>query len=494
MRARLFVLALICGTATAALAQTSGYVRFAAPDAQSCALACGGDQMCASWTYGSSARAYGQGGASGMCTFTTSSSPLVAPGLVSGLPRRSATPIPAPVVAPPARQSPAASGGGNQVRPMAPQGGPASRGASGWDVRPAPWLNHTQAQPQAQVQPQQFPNAPAMLGQPASPPLPSPVPFAAPRIDFEPQRAPLPSQVGGPIVLTQPTAPPPRPQVQAPSYAPPVMMTPPPPSGTQMLPQQGDGAVSVPMPVRPRAGSGVPRQPQAGLVPGGRSADTEGPPQVAPVTVAPPRRSSGRGTPRAKSSSIAPQTSSAPVVEANAPQIAPAASNLAAPPRQTTQTRPGAPASPARQAVRDPFNPESFRGPDGMIDAAEMRRAQVEAARTQGGQAYSVQREWEAVATEQRRAEEAGEVRVDPLAGTVPVPPPPETAAQRRAREAEEAEIAAEERRASGQSEVDERPVAQPTRTRPRGARGTPRTRAPAPTIDREPRLAGGPG
>jgi hypothetical protein len=158
-----------------------------------------------------------------------------------------------------------------------------------------------------------------------------------------------------------------------------------------------------------------------------------------------------------------------------------------------------------------------------MIDAAEMRRAQLNAAREQGAPAYSVQREWEAVAAEAQRAEAAGEVRADPLAGTAPVPPPPETRAERRAREAEEAAAAAAEARANANSEAVDEPVAQPVRRPPtRGARGVPRPktpartsqndatrqvaelgptaraptqrRAPAQALDREPRLSGGPG
>jgi hypothetical protein len=161
-----------------------------------------------------------------------------------------------------------------------------------------------------------------------------------------------------------------------------------------------------------------------------------------------------------------------------------------------------------------------------MIDAAEMRRAQLEAARTQGTPAYSVQREWEAVAAEQQRAEAAGEVRADPLAGTSPIAPPPETRAERRAREAEEAAQDAAERRpsASDEDQGDEEAAPAPAQspTGARGARGTPRAKKapartsqtqredelaatntsrqnptrrtqPAQALDREPRLAGGP-
>lgn len=212
---------------------------------------------------------------------------------------------------------------------------------------------------------------------------------------------------------------------------------------------------------------------------------------------------------------------SAPPIAQPSPALQPTG---AAPPRQETAARPAPGRGTPRGPVRDPSNPESFRGADGMIDAAEMRRAQLEASRNGGTPSYSVQREWEAVAAEQQRAEAAGEVRADPLAGTVPVAPPPETRAQRRAREAEEAEDA----RASSEDSDAEEATPPPSRAPARGARGAPRTRsAPAPTsdqssetleyerqvaadrarqsrtssrtaprppLDREPRLAGGPG
>jgi hypothetical protein len=199
----------------------------------------------------------------------------------------------------------------------------------------------------------------------------------------------------------------------------------------------------------------------------------------------------------------------------------------AAPPRQETAARPTTGRNAPRAPVRDASNPESFRGADGMIDAAEMRRAQIEAARTQGTPAYSVQREWEAVAAEQQRAEAAGEVRADPLAGTSPIAPPPETRAERRAREAEEAaQVAADQRSSSGDEDQGDEgvtPAPAPATTGTRGARGTPRSKKapartsqtqseaemastntsrqsrtrraqPAQALDREPRLAGGPG
>jgi hypothetical protein len=52
----------------------------------------------------------------------------------------------------------------------------------------------------------------------------------------------------------------------------------------------------------------------------------------------------------------------------------------------------------------------SFRGADGMVDAAEMRRSQINSARATGQPTYAVQREWEAVEQERQRAVANGEV------------------------------------------------------------------------------------
>lgn len=582
MRLRSFVFAITCGTATFAVAQTSGYVSFGSPNAEACATACGSDALCASWVYGTRARSYGQyrsGGqnqSGGMCTFTTASTPQSSPGIVSGLPRRT-TQTP--------QSFPAQSGSrGNMTVPsqtmppqtMPPQTmqsapRPTNQSNSGWEVRPAPWLSRAPSQnftpANSGLEPQTQPTR-------ATPAMPSPVPFNAPRIDYDPPRNP---STGGPVVLTPaPLVQAPQiqaPQIQAPQspmpqtrlpqsqlapmatpqYAPPsvlqspiparpvavpprspnpALIAPPPPPSTEPFPEgavlvpdaQSPTSVRVPLPTQRRAGSGVPRAAAPSAIMGERVDDVNGPPQTAPVTIAPPRRTA-RGVPKAKASEPTrpPQPSAATPSNMEPAQTATQEQPpvIAAPPRQIPQVRP-APVAQRRAPVRDPSNPESFRGPDGMIDAAEMRRAQLEAARAQGTPAYSVQREWEAVAAERQRAEDAGEVRVDPLAGTVPVPPPPETAAQRRARIAEEAEIAAEERRQSGEVEEDVEPAARQTRSPTRGARGTPRQRAPraqstdtptaspigltqpptsrtraraqpAQALDREPRLGGGP-
>jgi hypothetical protein len=524
MRARTLIFAMVCGTATAAMAQNSGYVRFLSPSPDACAVACSGDQMCASWSYGagSGARSYGQsqaGADSGMCTFSGSSTPRTSPGMISGLPRRGVQQNAVPWVAGPPQQSPASRGpmpqqGRQNYTPVPTQArgptyqAPASnRSASGWDVRPAPWLSHSNGA-----------NAPAAPYNQAPqyqnvPPLPSTTPYNAPRIEYEPQTQPAQpnysSRSSGPTILVPPAQPQPQPQYRpAPAYTPPVyspppvqsapvmiappprrqlapMVQPPPPPQTQEMPDAGSAAPVIALPTRPRAARGVPI------------------PKAPVVAVSPP---------------VAPRAPAAIASQQPPP---------AAPPRQETAARPTTGRNAPRAPVRDASNPESFRGADGMIDAAEMRRAQIEAARTQGTPAYSVQREWEAVAAEQQRAEAAGEVRADPLAGTSPIAPPPETRAERRAREAEEAaQVAADQRSSSGDEDQGDEgvtPAPAPATTGTRGARGTPRSKKapartsqtqseaemastntsrqsrtrraqPAQALDREPRLAGGPG
>jgi hypothetical protein len=216
------------------------------------------------------------------------------------------------------------------------------------------------------------------------------------------------------------------------------------------------------------------------------------------------RRRLARGTPKKRSAKpVEPAETVAP--PAPGAEMAAMTEAPAVPPRQDMGEPPPPPAQPA--PVKDPYNPESFRDADGMVDAAAMRRAQLDAARKQGSNAYSVQSEWEAIEYERQRAKAAGEPIVDPLAGTAPVPPPPETRSERRVREAEEAaqkaQEAAEEARnaaAYGVSEADaDAAPAKSSRKTMRKARGVPRKRAalrddPPRSIDREPRLSGGPG
>ena len=140
-----------------------------------------------------------------------------------------------------------------------------------------------------------------------------------------------------------------------------------------------------------------------------------------------------------------------------------------------------------------------------MVDAAAMRRSQINSARATGQPAYAVQREWEAVEAERQRALANGEVRADPLAGTVPVPESPQPKSTRPSPSYEPTE--SEPPNDNGQTDSG----AQKPTSKAKGARGTPRAeqsnqarksaladaareRARNPSfIDREPRLSGGP-
>lgn len=546
MRARTFVFALVCGTATAALAQDSGYVRFPSPSSNACATACASDQMCASWSFGTAARSYGQnqtrpeGG--GMCTFSASSTVRTSPGMVSGLPRRQTNNATVPMMSAPPNQGGQSYISQSNAPQQANQGNAASANASGWGIRPAPWLRSGEGDQQMPPPPPQAPTGmPQQLRQ--VPPIPAPTPSAEPRIEFDAQppspqynapqyttpqvRATMPPASLPPTSLPPTSLPqslPIPPPVQRPYVAPTPAYTPPPVQVAPVMPAppprtsaiEGDMLEApnveptIALPTRPRAGAGVPK---------GRASATPRPPSAATAPAAAPAaaragRRVARGTPRSPASSTPATT----------------APTAAAPPRQETASRPVTGRNAPRAPVLDPNDPESFRGADGMIDSAQMRRAQLNAARDQGVPAYSVQREWEAVAAERQRAEDAGEVRVDPLAGTVPVAPPPETRAQRRAREAEEAVVAAETARDAARANGDDpdqaAPVVEPRPAR-RGARGTPRPKPPRQTsqtqnnqaqdgtqvaqtapprrartsrrtppqaLDREPRLSGGPG
>jgi len=226
---------------------------------------------------------------------------------------------------------------------------------------------------------------------------------------------------------------------------------------------------------------------------------------VVPASLNVPR-TGARGMPRSPASEVspAPQSSSAvsdPVAFAPPSQPSmsyrqpPAPPPMANPPQMQSQA--------TTQLATDL---SSFRGADGMVDAAAMRRSQINSARAAGQPAYAVQREWEAVEAERQRAAANGEVRSDPLAGTVPVKETPQQQSARFNRTYEPAEP--ETPYEDGQTE----PEAQKPTSKAKGARGTPRAeqsnqarkralanaaheRARNPSyIDREPRLSGGPG
>ncbi|MEN9873320.1 MAG: hypothetical protein RL186_217 [Pseudomonadota bacterium] len=212
MRARTFIYALICGTASAAFAQDSAMARFPSESAQACADACTREAMCAAWGFGAPPPAYGQRRpqpriASGSCTFSTRSDARFPEATTSGRPRpRSSLAI---SEGPPPFQSqrPQTYGAANQtyrpygaapmaapnpqmMRPQAPSYSPPAPppqqtamanpapyqrpytpavrppDPAPWAVRPAPWLNGGGAgQRPAQVAQRQ----PAMTPPPLAP-------------------------------------------------------------------------------------------------------------------------------------------------------------------------------------------------------------------------------------------------------------------------------------------------------------------------------------
>lgn len=226
---------------------------------------------------------------------------------------------------------------------------------------------------------------------------------------------------------------------------------------------------------------------------------------AAPVESSAPRVSA-RGTPQTRASEDQPVQQSSfvpPGAVAAAPPSPPpmnyspqaASSPIAAPQPMQSQATP-------RQAA----DLSKFRGADGMVDAAAMRRSQLNSARASGQPAYAVQREWEAVEAERQRAAAMGYVRADPLAGTVPVPETPQPKSTRRSPSYE----APDPNKPSDESKAA--PQIQKPISNSKGARGTPRAersnqahqraladaarlRSRHPSyIDREPRLSGGAG
>lgn len=233
---------------------------------------------------------------------------------------------------------------------------------------------------------------------------------------------------------------------------------------------------------------------------------TQGP--AAPVDASAPR-AGARGTPRTRAEELASASVPQAAFEAPRPPMPMAAPSAP----QMTYSPPPAPAPMAApQPMQSPAQSQQatdlskFRGADGMVDAAAMRRSQINSARATGQPAYAVQREWEAVEQERQRAAANGEVRADPLAGTVPVPeaPQPRSSKSTPNYESEPSSLPAEE-------EISE-PELQKPASKSKGARGTPRAEQTTPTrqsalnqaarerarnpsyIDREPRLSGGPG
>ena len=250
-------------------------------------------------------------------------------------------------------------------------------------------------------------------------------------------------------------------------------------------------AASRPMPLEPTS------SPSAGRVDFLPTQPNAAPPTP---TVLSTERSGARGIPRASPSEVPP----APVPQSSFETPNPvAAAPIARPPAQTSMA--------ISQTVLSQATPQQatdlskFRGADGMVDAAAMRRSQINSARATGQPAYAVQREWEAVEEERQRAAANGEVRADPLAGTVPVPkaPQPKSARSSTSYNPGESDPISDEDQAA--------PEVQKPSNKSKGARGMPRAeqsngvrqsavneatrkRGRKPSyIDREPRLSGGP-
>lgn len=390
MRTRVFAFWLAFATASTSFAQNAVYSQFPTPSANTCAIACTNDRMCASWSFdgtapmiqATSGRKKAMSASPHMCSLSKSLTPVRQLGSESGLPRRSGD--------------------------LAPTGRYA-HGPANYDVRPAPWLDPTARTPQ--VAPSDSQSAPIAASQPI-PLAPTSNPSAG-RVEFLPTQ---PNDV---------------------------------PSATVAVSTGRSVARGIPRPMS----SEVPPEPMPQP-----SFATPIPVAVAPI--APP--------PAPKPMAISQQMHSQ------------------ATPLQATDL-------------------SSFRGADGMVDAAEMRRSQINSARATGQPTYAVQREWEAVEQERQRAVANGEVRADPLAGTVPVLEAPQAKSARFSKSyyPEESDPISDEDQAG--------PEVQKPSTKTKAARGNPsaeqsngvrqsavneaaRARGRKPSnVDREPRLSGGP-
>ena len=252
-------------------------------------------------------------------------------------------------------------------------------------------------------------------------------------------------------------------------------------------------------PIAPRTAMSPAPLPSAGRADFTPAEKSTGPAGPASLNVP---RTGARGMPRSRASqtALAPQSSStvSDPVKFAPPSPPPMAYNQ--PPAAPPMSKPLQAQSQATPQQATDLS--SFRGADGMVDAAAMRRSQINSARAAGQPAYAVQREWEAVEAERQRAAANGEVRVDPLAGTVPVPVSPQPKSARPS-PSYESDQPADDRQTNSDAQ---KPV-----SKAKGARGTPRAeqsnqarksamaeaareRARNPSyINREPRLSGGP-
>jgi hypothetical protein len=117
---------------------------------------------------------------------------------------------------------------------------------------------------------------------------------------------------------------------------------------------------------------------------------------------------------------------------------------------------------------------EAYRGADGMVDSAVMRRAQLNSAREHGQTAYAVQQESEAIEIDRQRVETTQASVKDPLAGTIPVSPdePPQLLRDAQSKTNDNEAASTSKKGLKNRKKQQERPPI---------------------AIDREPKLNGGP-
>lgn len=573
-----------------ASAQAAPYARVAATSPEACAQICGTDRVCGSWTFGGQSRVYGQGsqGAQpGLCALSSSPTPRAGPGQVAGLPVRTTVPLQQSV---PQTTIPLAPGAS-----LTPGGGAPARGA--WGVQPAPWLASAgpagPGQPLMPLAPASRPSAPQVppvaaapvtgggqgarieFDQPAlpraegAPPLPAPAARAAsmpPPQQVMPRTAPAtPPPAVQPVTQTGAVAPRPLPPSQ-PQPAAPRTATPPAPAAAAA----GTAAGSGQRPAR-RPGSGQPREPSpppwrpeapaaarqsssvppAAVPPAAMAAAVAPPaPVPQPQIAASPQIDRGQPAPAGPVVPASVQPGADGMIDAaeayrarNYARVVPAdapAGAMGTGPASGTASGASGGAVPGSAAGGpppgvDPRAWEAARGPDGMIDAAELRRQQLRLDRERGVPAYSVQQEWsdvEASRAAQRAATGSPDNRVIP--GSVPLEggdfgqriTPEEAAAQERedaTPEGEQGEARQPSRRrpgagtprrsrSDGSAAVNPaidpgagsrtqvaaiepaagRPLIQRTSSGP--LRRQPPAAAGSNALDREPQLAGGPG
>lgn len=577
-----------------AFAQAAPYARVAANSPEACAQICGTDRVCSSWTFGGQTRAGSpgsQGAQPGLCALSASPTPRAGPGQVAGLPVRTTVPLQQSVPQATRPLAPGASlapGGGAPVRgawgvqpaPWLASAGPTGPGQPLVPLAPASRPPAAQLPPAAAApvsgsgqgariefdQPGLPPGLPRAEG---APPLPAQATRAAsmpPPQQVTPRTVPAtPPAALQPVTQAAPVAPRPLPPAQ-PAPAPPRTTVPAAPAAPAAGTAAGTAAGGGQRPAR-RAGSGQPRElspppwrpepPAAGrdssavapaAVPATTMAAAGAPPSPVPQPqiAAAPQIDRGQPAPAGPVVPASVQPGADGMIDAaeayrarNYARVVPGDAPTGA---MGTGPAGGAAGGAAPLAAAggpppgvDPRAWEAARGPDGMIDAAELRRQQMRLDRERGVPAYSVQQEWsdvEASRAAQRAATGSPDNRVIP--GSVPLEggdfgqriTPEEAAAQERedaTPEGEEGAAREPARRRPGagtprRSRSDESAAVNPAIDPGGGSRvqmaaavpqagrppiqrsGLPRRQPPAAAsagsnaLDREPQLAGGPG